>query len=53
MEQSKKDNTFRWLLRFAGQCRGTLTASVLLAVLGAACGAIPSYSSESIFLRIQ
>ena len=36
MEQNKKNNAFGWILRFAGQCRGLLTASVSLAILGSA-----------------
>ena len=41
MEKKKKNNAFRWILHFAGQCRGRLTASVLLAILGSACGVVP------------
>lgn len=52
MEQSKKNNTFRWILHFAGQCRGMLTASVLLAVLGSACGVIPYLAVSRIIIRL-
>lgn len=34
MEKKKKNNAFRWILHFAGQCRGRLTASVLLGHIG-------------------
>lgn len=52
MEQKKKNNAFRWILRFAGQCRGRLTASVLLAVLGSACGVVPYLAVTQIIIRI-
>lgn len=52
MEQTKKNNAFRWILRFAGQCRGRLTASVLLAVLGSACGVIPYLAVTQIIIRL-
>ena len=51
MEQ-KKNNVLRWILRFAGQCRGRLTASVLLAVLGSACGVVPYLAVTQIIIRI-
>lgn len=52
MEQTKKNNAFRWILRFAGQCRGRLTASVLLAVLGSACGVVPYLAVTQIIIRL-
>lgn len=52
MEQTKKNNAFRWILRFAGQCRGRLTASVLLAVLGSACGIVPYLAVTQIIIRL-
>lgn len=52
MEQTKKNNAFRWILRFAGQCRGRLTASVLLAILGSACGVVPYLAVTQIIIRI-
>lgn len=33
----QENNAFSWIPRFAGQCRGLLTASVLLAILGSVC----------------
>lgn len=51
MEQ-KKNNVLRWILRFAGQCRGRLTASVLLAVLGSACGVVPYLAVTQIIIRL-
>lgn len=52
MEKKKKNNTFRWILHFAGQCRGRLTASVLLAILGSACGVVPYLAVTQIIIRI-
>lgn len=52
MEQNKKNNAFGWILRFAGQCRGLLTASVSLAILGSACGVIPYLAVTQIIIRI-
>lgn len=52
MEQTKKNNAFRWILRFAGQCRGRLTPSVLLAVLGSACGVVPYLAVTQIIIRL-
>lgn len=52
MEQTKKNDAFRWILRFAGQCRGRLTASVLLAVLGSACGIVPYLAVTQIIIRL-
>ena len=52
MEKNKKNNAFRWILHFAGQCRGRLTASVLLAILGSACGVVPYLAVTQIIIRI-
>ena len=52
MEKKKKNNAFRWILHFAGQCRGRLTASVLLAILGSACGVVPYLAVTQIIIRI-
>ena len=52
MEQNKKNNAFGWILRFAGQCRGLLTASVSLAILGSACGVIPYLAVTQIIIRL-
>lgn len=52
MEKKKKNNAFRWILHFAGQCRGRLTASVLLAMLGSACGVVPYLAVTQIIIRI-
>ena len=52
MEQNKKNNAFGWILRFAGQCRGLLTASVLLAILGSACGVVPYLAVTQIIIRL-
>ena len=51
MEQNK-NNSFNWILRFAGQCRGKLTASVILAVLGSACGVAPYLAVSQIIIRV-
>lgn len=51
MEQNK-NNSFNWILRFAGQCRGKLTASVILAVLGSACGVAPYLAVSKIIIRV-
>lgn len=52
MEKKKKNNAFRWILHFAGQCRGRLTASVLLAILGSAYGVVPYLAVTQIIIRI-
>lgn len=52
MEKKKKNNAFRWILHFAGQCRGRLSASVLLAILGSACGVVPYLAVTQIIIRI-
>lgn len=52
MEKKKKNNAFRWILHFAGQCRGRLTASVLLAILGSACGVVPYLAVTQIIIQI-
>lgn len=52
MEKKKKNNAFRRILHFAGQCRGRLTASVLLAILGSACGVVPYLAVTQIIIRI-
>lgn len=52
MEKKKKNNAFRWILHFAGQCRGRLTASVLLAILGSTCGVVPYLAVTQIIIRI-
>lgn len=52
MEKKKKNNAFRWILHFAGQCRGRLTASVLLAILGSACGVVPYLAVTQIIILI-
>lgn len=46
----KDKSSFSWILCFAAQCRGRMSASVLLAVMGAACGMIP-YFAVSVLLR--
>ena len=51
MEQAK-NNTFSWILRFATQCKGKMTASVLLAVLGSVCGVVPYFAVSQIVIRI-
>lgn len=51
MEQTK-NNTVSWILRFAAQCRGKMTASVLLAVLGSVCGVIPYLAVTQIVILI-
>jgi len=51
MEQ-KKNNTFSWVLRFATQCKGKMTASVLLAVLGSVCGIVPYFAVSRIVIQI-
>lgn len=51
MEQNK-NNSFGWILRFAAQCRGKLAASVLLAVLGAACGVVPYLAVSKIIIQL-
>ena len=51
MEQ-KKNNTFSWVLRFATQCKGKMTASVLLAVLGSVCGIVPYFAVSGIVIQI-
>lgn len=39
-------------MEFAAQCRGKMAASVLLAVLGAACRMIPYFAASDIIVRI-
>ena len=51
MEQ-EKNNTFSWVLRFATQCKGKMTASVLLAVLGSVCGIVPYFAVSQIVIQI-
>lgn len=51
MEQTK-NNTFRWILQFAAQCRGKMTASVLLAILGSVCGVVPYLAVTQIVIQI-
>ncbi len=50
--KQKKNNTFNWILRFAGQCKGKMTASVLLAVLGSVCGVVPYWAVSQIVILI-
>ena len=49
---ASKDNAFGWILTFAKQCRGKMTASVLLAVLGSACGVVPYLAVTHIIVQI-
>ena len=51
MEQ-KNDHTFKWILQFAKQCKGNMTVSVLLAVLGSFCGMIPYLAASQIVILI-
>ena len=51
MEQAK-NNTFSWILRFATQCKGKMTVSVLLAVLGSVCGIIPYFAVSQIVIQL-
>lgn len=51
MKQTK-DNTSGWILRFAKQCKNTMIASVLLAVLGSVCGIVPYLAVSQIIILI-
>ncbi|APM39717.1 ABC transporter ATP-binding protein [Clostridium kluyveri] len=48
----KKDSTFRRLMYFASQCKDKMTVSVILAVLGVACGMIPYFAAANITVKI-
>ena len=50
--KQEKNHIFNWILRFAGQCKGKMTASVLLAVLGSVCGVVPYWAVSQIVILI-
>lgn len=50
--RKKKKSPFKRLLSFASECRGKMTASVILAVLGVACGMIPYFAIAGITVEI-
>ena len=48
----ENENAMGWLLRFAGQCKGKMIASVILAIFGSACGVVPYIAVSEIIIRI-
>lgn len=50
--ERKEHSVARWLLRFARPCRGKLSASVLLAILGSASGVAPYLAVSQILIRL-
>jgi ATP-binding cassette subfamily B protein IrtA len=51
MEQ-KNNNPYKRLLIFASQCKSKMLASVIIAVLGVACGMIPYFAAAEITVKI-
>jgi len=52
MEREKKQSTFARLMEFAAPCRGKMTASVLLAVLGVACSMVPYFAVANMVVKL-
>ncbi|MBP2033894.1 hypothetical protein J2Z42_002607 [Clostridium algifaecis] len=50
--RKKKTSPFKRLLSFASECKCKMTSSVLLAVLGVACGMIPYFAIAEITVEI-
>ncbi len=50
--KEKKMNSLSWILRFAGQCRGKMIASVILAVFGSASGMLPYFAVSALVVRL-
>lgn len=47
-----KNNTLQLLFHFADSCKGLMSSSVVLAVLGAACGMIPYIAVSQIIIKL-
>lgn len=50
--EGKKDNHLKRLLSFASQCKGKMITSVIIAVLGVACGMIPYFAAVKITVKL-
>jgi ATP-binding cassette subfamily B protein len=50
--EDKKDNQFKRLLAFAAECKSKMIISVILSVMGVACGMIPYFAAAKITVKI-
>lgn len=50
--KEKKTSSMAWILRFATQCRGKMTASVILAVLGSASGMLLYFAVSALVVHL-
>ena len=50
--RKEKESPFKRLLSFSFECKGKMTASIILAVLGVACGMIPYFAIAGITVEI-
>ncbi|MFV0362441.1 MAG: ABC transporter ATP-binding protein [Suipraeoptans sp.] len=50
--KQKEKSSFAWLYSFVSQCKGKMTASVLLAVGGSACGIVPYFAVAQIIIKM-
>lgn len=51
-DKTTKENSFKWILHFANQCKRNMTSSVLLAVISAFCGIVPYFAVSEIVILI-
>lgn len=52
MEEKKTQSPLSRLMEFAGPCKGKLTASVILAVLGVAASMVPYFAAANIVVKL-